>query len=46
MDLPIVLEVNPDHKIFANASEDKLEDISHIVLDQAKLIEGMKGGRS
>lgn len=42
MDLPVVLEINLDHKVFTHVSDTNLEDISHVVLDQAKLIEGMK----
>ena len=48
-DLPPVkpiLEINPDHEIFKKILEEKaytrLDDISHILLDLAKLNEGMK----
>ncbi len=41
-----ILEINPDHEIFQKLSKDDslatLDDVAHILFDQAKLIEGMK----
>ena len=41
-----ILEINPDHEIFTKLITSKdytmLHDVSHLVLDQAKMAEGMK----
>ena len=41
-----ILEINPDHEIFKKVkeakSDAKLDDVAHILLDVAKLSEGMK----
>ncbi|PID47356.1 MAG: molecular chaperone HtpG [Proteobacteria bacterium] len=41
-----ILEINPEHEIFVKISENKdyvlLNDVAYLVLDQAKMSEGMK----
>jgi molecular chaperone HtpG len=44
MEIPPVLEINPKHDIFnkLSSNDEQLDDVAHVILDQAKLIEGLE----